>query len=92
MDTGADPANAGSLPGPSSNSTEALEPESGRAFGDVRAAETGEIAALGARLARAEGSVSLGGHRRRSRRSERGPFYAALDLGTNNCRLLVAEP
>jgi len=21
-----------------------------------------------------------------------GPFYAALDLGTNNCRLLVAEP
>jgi len=22
----------------------------------------------------------------------RGPFYAALDLGTNNCRLLVAEP
>jgi exopolyphosphatase / guanosine-5'-triphosphate,3'-diphosphate pyrophosphatase len=25
-------------------------------------------------------------------RRERGPFYAALDLGTNNCRLLVAEP
>jgi exopolyphosphatase/guanosine-5'-triphosphate,3'-diphosphate pyrophosphatase len=23
---------------------------------------------------------------------EQGPFYAALDLGTNNCRLLVAEP
>ena len=28
------------------------------------------------------------GHGRR----ERGPFYAALDLGTNNCRLLIAEP
>jgi exopolyphosphatase/guanosine-5'-triphosphate,3'-diphosphate pyrophosphatase len=25
-------------------------------------------------------------------RRDRGPFYAALDLGTNNCRLLVAEP
>jgi exopolyphosphatase/guanosine-5'-triphosphate,3'-diphosphate pyrophosphatase len=25
-------------------------------------------------------------------RRERGPFYAALDLGTNNCRLLIAEP
>jgi exopolyphosphatase/guanosine-5'-triphosphate,3'-diphosphate pyrophosphatase len=31
--------------------------------------------------------------RRSARRwRERGPFYAALDLGTNNCRLLVAEP
>lgn len=25
-------------------------------------------------------------------RRDRGPFYAALDLGTNNCRLLIAEP
>ena len=33
------------------------------------------------------GARSLAGLRR-----ERGPFYAALDLGTNNCRLLVAEP
>ncbi len=30
--------------------------------------------------------------RRRSGRFSTGPFYAALDLGTNNCRLLVAEP
>ncbi len=30
--------------------------------------------------------------RRRSGRFNTGPFYAALDLGTNNCRLLVAEP
>ncbi len=28
----------------------------------------------------------------RSRRIANGPLYAALDLGTNNCRLLVAEP
>lgn len=34
-----------------------------------------------------------GGFRRKGRNSgARGPFYAALDLGTNNCRLLVAEP
>ena len=32
------------------------------------------------------------GHGRGNGRRERGPFYAALDLGTNNCRLLVAEP
>src|SRR5436190_20608013 len=25
-------------------------------------------------------------------RSYRGPTYAALDLGTNNCRLLIARP
>ena len=33
------------------------------------------------------------GFRRRGRNlRSKGPFYAALDLGTNNCRLLVAEP
>jgi exopolyphosphatase/guanosine-5'-triphosphate,3'-diphosphate pyrophosphatase len=32
------------------------------------------------------------GRRRGYGRREYGPFYAALDLGTNNCRLLVAEP
>jgi exopolyphosphatase/guanosine-5'-triphosphate,3'-diphosphate pyrophosphatase len=32
-------------------------------------------------------------HRRRKRRSQRRPpIYGALDLGTNNCRLLVAKP
>ncbi len=34
-----------------------------------------------------------GGFRKRNRNARsKGPFYAALDLGTNNCRLLVAEP
>ncbi len=28
----------------------------------------------------------------RPHRHQHGPFYAALDLGTNNCRLLVATP
>lgn len=32
-------------------------------------------------------------HRRRKRRpNRRSPIYGALDLGTNNCRLLVAKP
>lgn len=30
--------------------------------------------------------------RRGSRKGRNGPLYAAVDLGTNNCRLLVAEP
>ncbi|MCA8903107.1 MAG: Ppx/GppA family phosphatase, partial [Hyphomonas sp.] len=30
--------------------------------------------------------------RRGSRTRRTGPLYAAVDLGTNNCRLLVAEP
>lgn len=32
------------------------------------------------------------GNRRGSRKGRNGPLYAAVDLGTNNCRLLVAEP
>jgi exopolyphosphatase/guanosine-5'-triphosphate,3'-diphosphate pyrophosphatase len=34
----------------------------------------------------------FGGRHHGSSRREHGPFYAALDLGTNNCRLLIAEP
>lgn len=33
-----------------------------------------------------------GGHRARPRTRRRGPLYAAVDLGTNNCRLLIAAP
>ncbi len=50
------------------------------------------------KTARAGGQPGSGGSERRtypagnpSRRS-RGPLYAALDLGTNNCRLLIARP
>lgn len=34
----------------------------------------------------------MGGRGRWSGETTRGPTYAALDLGTNNCRLLVARP
>lgn len=37
-------------------------------------------------------STTDGGRAAGRRRGARGPYYAALDLGTNNCRLLVAEP
>ncbi len=47
--------------------------------------------------ARSENAVSAGekprGQRqRRRRRRKKQPIYAALDLGTNNCRLLIARP
>lgn len=32
-------------------------------------------------------AIAVNGHRK-----HRGPVYAALDLGTNNCRLLIARP
>lgn len=38
------------------------------------------------RAGSSRGRFRVGGRR------GRGPFYAALDLGTNNCRLLIAEP
>jgi exopolyphosphatase / guanosine-5'-triphosphate,3'-diphosphate pyrophosphatase len=39
-------------------------------------------------------NLSISGVPPRSRRNRapRGPVYAALDLGTNNCRLLIARP
>lgn len=37
-------------------------------------------------------SRSRNGHQRNSHTRPYGPAYAALDLGTNNCRLLVAVP
>jgi len=50
------------------------------------------------KTARAGGQPGSGGSERRtypaghSSRRPRGPLYAALDLGTNNCRLLIARP
>ncbi len=48
----------------------------------------------GARLpvAPAPDAAETGGGRRAGAPAGDGPFYAALDLGTNNCRLLVATP
>ncbi len=36
--------------------------------------------------------ASLGGRRGHGRPTGRAPTFAALDLGTNNCRLLIASP
>jgi len=63
--------------------------EGDRRKGGDRHAETGE-----ARPAAGAGHHGHGSHGRDGRRGlpATGPLYAALDLGTNNCRLLVAEP
>ncbi len=61
--------------------------------GRARPKPSGEAAAPHFDHERADASVetsAAGGEPRRHRAS--GPLYAALDLGTNNCRLLVAEP
>ncbi len=47
----------------------------------------------GAEVSNSKGSESaLQGTRRRRKRRNKPKTYAALDLGTNNCRLLVARP
>ncbi|GJE01071.1 Ppx/GppA phosphatase family protein [Methylobacterium isbiliense] len=62
--------------------------------GPARAADRGEPARASAPLLRREASAV--GHARPGRTTAPQPgrrrLYAALDLGTNNCRLLIAEP
>lgn len=62
-----------------------------RATAEVRAASGSPSAAGAPGLAAADlaGIGRLGTSRRRA---SRDPVYAALDLGTNNCRLLIARP
>lgn len=80
-------------------------PVKGAANAPVRAAEESERAGVpdpasagshGQPREQGEGADRRTGYKRGrwrgSGRRERGPFYAALDLGTNNCRLLIAEP
>ena len=58
----------------------------------------GQGASLVRKTARTGGQPGSGGSERRTypaanpSRRPRGPLYAALDLGTNNCRLLIARP
>jgi len=47
---------------------------------------------LGRHAARLDGWAAEAGSERQSRCSDTATAYAALDLGTNNCRLLVARP
>ncbi len=95
MDKGTDSVDPGSLPGPAPSAAEFSEPAKAAEVRADRASapEVGKPGPPG----RSDGGESrpAGGHNRRGRngrRRGRGPFYAALDLGTNNCRLLVAEP
>jgi exopolyphosphatase/guanosine-5'-triphosphate,3'-diphosphate pyrophosphatase len=97
MAEGTDAGPPASLPG---SATNGLEPA--LAVADAsRAASSGSPMTAPAEPARPPGREAGGevgqtgsGRSRRGRRwrRERGPFYAALDLGTNNCRLLIAEP
>lgn len=97
MIEGTDVAGAASLPGPATDS-----PGDGQGLAlavqaePIRLPDSAPAADLTERLGRDRGGRRQPGSQR-SRygaggRRERGPFYAALDLGTNNCRLLVAEP
>ncbi|MBZ8134417.1 Ppx/GppA phosphatase family protein [Afifella sp. IM 167] len=100
MTKGTDAAKAAFPPGPTELAPRAASKREG-------AEKEGTSALAGPSLAvrpqeRAGGEADPGqrrsGQRWRVRRHGgqggygRGPFYAALDLGTNNCRLLVAEP
>ena len=55
----------------------------------------GSESGQGATVAGAPAAIAAVGrtsHTAPSSRRSRGPVYAALDLGTNNCRLLIARP
>jgi exopolyphosphatase / guanosine-5'-triphosphate,3'-diphosphate pyrophosphatase len=93
MDKGSDP-DKGSAPGQvtdAAGSPATLPARDGEVRASVSLPEGGpEQAGREGGGRRAGGYVGNSGrpHGRRGR----GPFYAALDLGTNNCRLLIAEP
>jgi exopolyphosphatase/guanosine-5'-triphosphate,3'-diphosphate pyrophosphatase len=100
MDKGTDSGSPSPLPGQVTDAAGAPVTASAEKNGEVRAPASapapdrsgspGPGAGSGDRRA---GNERLGGERGgRYGRRERGPFYAALDLGTNNCRLLIAEP
>jgi exopolyphosphatase/guanosine-5'-triphosphate,3'-diphosphate pyrophosphatase len=93
MTNGTDAGEPASAPGPRESSPDA-PPAPAAAVGDAvyRPALKSVDAGLESRI---EGDIRRTGFTKRDghyRRRERGPLYAALDLGTNNCRLLIAEP
>jgi exopolyphosphatase / guanosine-5'-triphosphate,3'-diphosphate pyrophosphatase len=94
MDEGTDPVEPGPLPGQVTDAAE-LPARNAAPEGGVRVSAS-ELSSRSdddgpADAGRRAGYHSGNGHGRSGRRG-RGPFYAALDLGTNNCRLLIAEP
>lgn len=94
MDKGTDPDRPGSAPGQVTDAAGSPAPVHAR-DGEVRAsASTPDGRPNGAGQdggGRRAGSYNGNGGPAHGRRG-RGPYYAALDLGTNNCRLLIAEP
>ncbi len=93
MRKGTDAPWSASMPGPEANEP---GPEA-QLLGEATQARPGDRTESGFRSGEPrEGRRRVAGAGRGGRRggdrSARGPFYAALDLGTNNCRLLIAEP
>ena len=99
MTKGTDTATPLSEPGPATSGMDAVPPlavaPAGRA---TSAAFVVDGAEIGVPLRTGSGERHWTGSTGRPRRGpagdrrDRGPYYAALDLGTNNCRLLIAEP
>ncbi len=96
MDKGTDSTKSGSLPGSTSDSVETFASAKGASARGVPASASEPAATVPVPFGRGEGGSRRAGDRfrrgRNGRRAEHGPFYGALDLGTNNCRLLIAEP
>jgi exopolyphosphatase/guanosine-5'-triphosphate,3'-diphosphate pyrophosphatase len=95
MVEGTRPAPPGSAPGSAIERRDAPLAAERTADGDAPGAPTAATAADAAAPADLRRRARIGGRgfrRQDGGRPARGPFYAALDLGTNNCRLLVAEP
>ncbi|MDB5507241.1 MAG: Ppx/GppA family phosphatase [Devosia sp.] len=69
---------------PGGDTGAALRPVSGT-MPEVGSADDGQAPANG-------GGKRTAGAEITPQRRHRGPLYAALDLGTNNCRLLIARP
>jgi exopolyphosphatase/guanosine-5'-triphosphate,3'-diphosphate pyrophosphatase len=87
-----------SAPGPATDVSErspapvlAAPAEPARSTGSAPAAEPVGRSGRPGGAGRRQAGKNRGAFGAQGRR-ERGPYYAALDLGTNNCRLLVAEP
>jgi len=94
MDEGRGPAEPRPTPGRVADVEPPIRaPEGAEPFGGAHAVSAADEPRLAERNGGDRGRrTGYGKGRRYGARREHGPFYAALDLGTNNCRLLVAEP
>ena len=72
--------------------TEGAGGEAGAAAADIGQAATAVVPVLGGDAGSINGFAAHAAAGRSNPRSDASRAYAALDLGTNNCRLLVARP